>query len=80
MPKSQQIVMNDELNTGPVIKVSKMGGGQLRVDKTIKTPCGHSMTKLLGLMINKQELLMVSCWECEKIHLLNMETEHMMEV
>ena len=81
MPKSQQIVMNEKMKkpTRPVIKMYKMQGDKLCVDKTIKNKCIHCLTSLLGFMINKQELLAVFCFLCKKIHLLNIETEQMME-
>ena len=79
MPKSQLIVLNDRINNGKenVIKAYEMCDGELRPKISKKVPCGHDGTRLLGLMINDQELLAVSCSDCMKIYLqnLNLETE-----
>ena len=75
MPQSRRVVMNDVTNNTGVFKVYKMLGLKLRVDKTINVPCEHDDTRLLGLMINKQEFLAVSCSDCLSIHLFNLETE-----
>ena len=79
MPQSMGIVVKDMVNTGHVIKVYKIRGGKLRVDKTNKAPCEHYNTKLLGLLINNKELLAVSCTACFKIYILNLETEQVVE-
>ena len=74
------MVLNDCVNDAEnIINVYKMHGGELHHDKIMRVPCEHFPTMLLGLVINHYDLLAISCYHCEKIRLLNMETEHVTE-
>ena len=80
MPQSQLIILNEWVNyTENLIKMYKISKDKLCLEKTIKAPCGHGYTRLLGLVINHNDVLAVSCRECQNIRLLNLVTEQVME-
>ncbi len=52
----------------------RLEGGRLQKLRGVKWPCEHVPDDILGVMVEGQELLAVTCSNCEDIKLMNLET------
>lgn len=77
LPKSDTIVMRGQKSEDSpwALQQYKLQGGSLHKLREVELPCEHDTRwNLLGMMVEREELLAAACMDCGKISLMNFET------